>query len=135
MKAIKGGYIGHFADAQALEQKGEPEAAVALYEQLLKQSPKNLRIIQRLMVLFRKLGNHKKEEQYINAAIRIYEQKYAFGNSLDKKAAAISKQLNKMLGHTDKKGNAVFVADEILKLRLRKTRLQKRLQASLKKKK
>ena len=126
MYAIKGDQIGHFTDAQALEQKGEPEQAAALYEKLLKQSPSNLRIIQRLLVLFRKLNNAKKELQYIEAAIKIHEKKYLPINVLDKKATTLSNQLNKLLGHTDKKGKPVFVAEEVLKLQLRRTRLLKK---------
>lgn len=135
MQSIRGGHIGHIADAQALEQKGDLQAAALLYEKLLTQSPKNLRIIQRLLVIFRKLNNSKKEEQYINTAIKIHEQKYAVSNILNKKAAAISNQLNKLLGHTDKKGKPVFVAGEILKLQLRKARLLKKQLPGIGKKK
>ncbi|RYY68645.1 MAG: hypothetical protein EOO13_11730 [Chitinophagaceae bacterium] len=122
MYAVKGDHI-HIADAQALEQKEDFSGAASLYEALLKQSPKNLRILQRLMVLFRKLRNVKKELQYIDTAIKVQQQKYVINGELDKRAATISNQLNKMLGHTDKKGKTVFVADEILKLELRKARL------------
>jgi len=125
MYAVKGDHI-HIADARALEQKQDYAAAATLYEKLLKQSPKSLPILQRLLVLYRKLGNVKKELYFINAAIKVHEQKYNISSKLDKKAASISNQLNKMLGHTDKKGKPVFVADEILKLELRKTRLLKK---------
>lgn len=125
MYAVKGDHI-HIADARALEQKQDHAAAATLYEKLLKQSPKSLPILQRLLVLYRKLGNVKKELYFINAAIKVHEQKYNISSKLDKKAASISNQLNKMLGHTDKKGKPVFVADEILKLELRKTRLLKK---------
>ena len=122
MNAIRGDQI-HISEAQALEKKGDPQGAASLYEKLLKQSPKNIRIVQRLMVLFRKLGDVKKETYYIDIAINIHQQKYAINNQLDKKATTLSNQLNKLLGHTDKKGKAIFVADEILKLELRKSRL------------
>ncbi|RYD74261.1 MAG: hypothetical protein EOP53_18605, partial [Sphingobacteriales bacterium] len=125
MYAIKGDHI-HLADARALEQKEDWQGAATMYEKLLKQSPKNLPILQRLLVLFRKTGNAKKEIQYIDAAIRLQQQKYSISNTLNKKAASISNQLNKMLGHTDKKGKAIFVSDEILKLELRKERLLKK---------
>lgn len=127
MYAIKGDHI-HINDAQELEGKQEWQAAAALYEKLLRQSPKNIRIIQRLLVLFRKMGNVKKEIHYIDAAIRIHQQKYTISNHLNKKATDLSRQLNKMLGHTDKKGKPVMVADEILKLELRKIRLIKKQQ-------
>jgi len=125
MHAIKGDHI-HISDAQALEQKGEWQQAAALYEKLLKQSPKNLPILQRLMVLFRKTGDVKNEVKYIDAAINIHQQKYTVAVQPGKKITTLSNQLNKMLGHTDKKGKPLFVADEILKLELRKTRLLKK---------
>ncbi len=128
MYAVKGDHI-HIADAQSLEQKQDYAAATALYEKLLKQSPGNLAIVQRLMVLFRKLGDAKKELRYIDAAIKIHGQQYHIANKLNKKATTISNQLNKMLGHTDKKGKPVFVSDAILKLELRKTRLLKKQEA------
>lgn len=134
MYAIKGDHL-HISDAQQLEKKQEWAAAAALYEKLLKESPANIRIIERLLVLFRKTGDVKKELRYIDAAIKIQHQKYSISNQLDKKSTAISRQLNKMLGHTDKKGQPVFVADEILKLELRKTRLQKKHASSASKKK
>jgi tetratricopeptide (TPR) repeat protein len=126
MKVIKGEFV-HIEDARALEAKEDYQAAAGIYEKLLKLSPGNLPVVHRLLVLFRKLGNAQKEMQYIDAAIKIHEQKYRISNQLDKKATSLSNQLNKMLGHTDKKGKPVFVADEILKLELRKTRLLKKM--------
>ncbi len=124
MQAIKGGHIT-LADAHALEQNKDWQGAAIMYEKLLKQSPGNYPIIQRLMILYRKLGDIKKETQYIDAAIKLQTQKYTLSNTLNKKAATLSNQLNKMLGHVDKKGKAVFVSVEVLKLELRKERLLK----------
>jgi tetratricopeptide (TPR) repeat protein len=132
MKAIRGDHPGSFDDAQALEQKGELKAAAALYEKLLKQSSSRLRIIRRLLVLFRKLKNADKELHYIDTAIKIHERKYTPVQTFNKKAITLSKQLNKLLGHTDNKGKAIFVADEIHKLELRKTRLLKKHSAGKK---
>ena len=126
MQVIKGELI-NIADARSLEENKDYEAAANLYEKLLKQSPANLQIIQRLLVLYRKTGDAKNELRTIDRAIAIHQQKYSLTNSLSKKATSISQQLNKMLGHTDKKGKAVLVASEILKLELRKTRVQKKL--------
>lgn len=126
MYAIQGDDPGGFYDAQALEQKGELKDAIALYEKLLKQSPSNLRIIQRLLILFRKINNVKKELYYIDTAIKIHEKKYIPKQTLNKKATTLSNQLNKMLGHTDKKGQAIFVTDDVVKLQQRKARLLKK---------
>lgn len=133
MYAVKGTQV-HISDAQALESQDDLQGAANMYEALHRQSPKNASILQRLMILYRKLGNGKKEIQYIDAAIKLQQQKYSIQASLDKKATTISNQLNKMLGHTDKKGKPVLVADEILKLELRKARLLKKALGARKKK-
>jgi tetratricopeptide (TPR) repeat protein len=133
MYAIKGDNPGQISDAQALEQKGELNKAAVLYEKLLKKSPSNLRIIQRLLVIFRKLKNVKKELYYIEVAIKIHRKKYMPVQTFNKKTTALSKQLNKMLGHTDKKGVLILVSDDIVKLELRKSRLFKKQSATDKK--
>ena len=125
MQVIKGNHVSA-ADAKALEHKKDWQGAAFIYEKLLKQSPVNFRFIQRLIILFRKLGNVKKETQYIDAAIHLQQKKYTLNNTLNKKAATLSRQLNKMLGHTDKSGKAIFVSDDVLKLELRKERLLKK---------
>ena len=121
MYAVKGNNNGTFEDARALEQEGELKDAVAIYEKLHKRSPNNMKIIQRLMIIYRKLKNVNKELHYINAAIKINEQYYAAKNKLSSKAGSISRQLNQLLGYT--KGNAVFKSDDVLKLQMRRTKL------------
>lgn len=125
MYVIKGEQV-HMADARALEQQQNHQAAALLYEKLLQQSPGNLPVIQRLIILYRKLGDIKKELRYIDLAIKKHRQHYSIRQKLNKKATTISHQLNKLLGHTDKKGKPVEVPAEVLKLELRKTRLLKK---------
>jgi hypothetical protein len=55
MRAIKGNDPGSFADARLLEQNGDLKAAAELYQKLFKRSPGNLKILERLMVIYRKL--------------------------------------------------------------------------------
>lgn len=96
-----------------------------MYRALHKDALKNLRILHRLMIVYRKLKDVVKEIKYIDAAIRIQEQYYTRGPYADKKAIAISKKLNLLLGHTDKKGNSVIKTEALLKLEMRKKRLIK----------
>jgi hypothetical protein len=121
MYAVKGNNNGTFEDARQLEQEGALKDAAAVYEKLHKRSPGNIKIIQRLMIIFRKLKNAGKELRYINAAIKINEAYYASKNKLNNKAGSISRQLNKLLGYT--KGNAAFKSDEVLKLHMRRSKL------------
>jgi len=115
-----------FEGARQLEQRGTLKDAVALYERLLKRSVNNLKIISRLIILYRKLKNHTKEISTINKAIKIHEQRYA-PKKLNKNISAISKKLNILLGHTDKKGRNIILPTEIEKLQNRKALLQKKL--------
>jgi len=115
-----------FEGARQLEQRGALKEAAALYEKLLKRSVNDLKIISRLIILYRKLKDHKKEISTINKAIKIHEERYA-PKKLSKNVSLVSKKLNILLGHTDKKGKNLLVPDEIKKLQNRKALLQKKL--------
>jgi len=118
--------------ARTLEQQGEFKKAVALYEKLLKQMPSSLKITARLIILYRKLKEYKKEFDTINKAIKIHEQLYAPRKNKEA-VTAISKKLNVLLGHTDKKGKGILVTDEVSKLEKRKNNLQKKYLSPLNK--
>ena len=126
MHAVKSNNGESFEDARALELNGEFKAAAKLYEKLYKRSPAKIKIVHRLLVLFRKLKNAEKEISYIDAAIKMNEQYYTAVKKQDTKTIAISKKLNLLLGHTDKKGKNVFKTDEVLKLQKRKVNLLKK---------
>ncbi len=135
MQAIKGNQTGTIKDARDLERKGEIKAAAELYVKLHQLSPKNLNVVQRLIIIYRKLKDEKKEIRYIDMAIKIHEAFYAAPKKADKQIISLSKKLNILLGHTDKKGRSLFRSDDVLKLQLRKNRLQSKMEASATKKK
>lgn len=124
MQVVKGNKTGTFREALQLEKKGELKAAAAIYGALHKQAPASLRVLGRLMIIHRKLKDVNAEIKYIDAAISIHESYYTARKNTDKKAIAISKKLNLLLGHTDKKGKPLFKPAELVKLELRKQRLQ-----------
>lgn len=126
MFAVKGNNTGSFKDARELERKGELKAAVELYQKLHRRSPGNLKVVDRLIIVFRKLKNTVKEINFIDTAIKIHEQYYSTGKKAGKQTISISKKLNLLLGHTDKKGKALFKSDEVLELQLRKNRLEQK---------
>lgn len=126
MHALKGNKGESLEDARALELNGEWKAAANLYGILHKRSPGKIKIIHRLLVLYRKLKDAKKELHYIDVAIKINEQYYTAIKKQDTKTVAISKKLNLLLGHTDKKGKNVLKTDEVLKLQKRKASLLKK---------
>ena len=112
--------------ARELEQKGLYREAAALYEKLLKAAPQSLRIISRLLIVYRKLKEPKQEVHYIDKAIAIHQQYFTSRATPTRTVTSISKKLNSLLGHTDKKGKPVLVPEEILKLQERKKRLLKK---------
>jgi tetratricopeptide (TPR) repeat protein len=126
MEVIRGDGPLSFDQARLLEQQGGYKKAAAAYEKLLKQSTKKIKILERLLVVYRKLNETEKEIRSIDAAIKIHQQQYPVKESSDKKISTLSRQLNKILGHTDKKGKNMLVPPEISRLELRKTRLLKK---------
>ena len=127
MRAVKNDDVPEtFLGARQLEQRASYKEAVTLYEKLLKRSANDLKIHTRLIILYRKLKNHSKEISTINNAIKIHEQRYA-PKKLNKKVSLVSKKLNILLGHTDKKGKRLLLPVEIEKLQNRKALLQKKL--------
>jgi tetratricopeptide (TPR) repeat protein len=126
MEVIRGDGPLSFDQSRLLEQQGDYKKAAAAYEKLLKQSSKKIKILERLLVVYRKLKDTEKEIRSIDTAIKIHQQQYPVKETSDKKISTLSKQLNKILGHTDKKGKNMLVPPEITRLELRTTRLLKK---------
>jgi hypothetical protein len=66
-----------------------------------KQAPQKLKLLNRLMIVYRKLKDVVNEIKCVDAAIKIHEQYYAGQQNADKQTIAISKQLIFLPGHTD----------------------------------
>ena len=126
MQVVKGEGPLNFEQARLLEQQGDYKKAAAAYEKLLKESSKKIKILERLFVVYRRLNDPEKEIRAIDTAIKLHQQQYPIKESSDKKISILSRQLNKLLGHTDKKGKSMLVPPEISRLELRKTRLLKK---------
>lgn len=116
-------------NAALLEKEGEQEQAAAMYEKLLQKEPADQAILSRLMIISRRLKAYKKELGYINQAIKIYEQRYDRLKSKDVKVVALSKKLNRLLGHTDQRGKNLLDIPEVIKLKKRKAVVMKKMKA------
>lgn len=127
MYAIKTAHIITYTGARKLEQDGQLKAAAEAYVKIHRQSPHNSKALQRLIIVYRKLKDTAKELKYIDAAIKLHQQYYAGSKKADKLTTSISNKLNVLLGHTDKKGQPMYKPDEVLKLEVRKMRLQKKI--------
>jgi len=122
-------------NAALLEREGQLEAAALMYEKLLKISTALLPLLARLMIIYRKLKKYKKEIAAIDKAIKIQEQKYTGRKKSSVNVVALSKKLNSVLGHTDRKGNSLLLIDEVEKLKSRRKIAVKKMDKDQKPKK
>lgn len=99
--------------AKAAEQDNDLPAAIETYEQILTIDSLSEDAYNRLMILYRKLKDKKKEAAIINKGIKAFEKHYKSKKSKSKKVSAVSEKLNKALGLTDKKGNTTYDPEPI----------------------
>jgi len=129
--AEKPSYKALMEQAAEAEKNGDNDSAVELYQQAMKQSPSSEAPYQRLMILYRKAKEYKKELAVINNGIRSFKQQFQHKHKqsplISTKAARVSKTLAKSLGLTDKKGNSIHTPEPILKWEKRKQLLLKKM--------
>ncbi len=103
------------------------EEAIGL-EKLIRSQPGNEHAYTRLMIIYRKLKEYKKEITIINTAIKVFEEKFRKKQPVfDKKVTALSKALLKATGLADKKGNNMYEYGELSKWRKRKALVMKKI--------
>lgn len=115
-------------NAAALEKEGHMQQAARMYEQLLKSAPTSIYILNKLMIVNRRMKAYKKEVFFIDKAIALHESKYRLEKPKNVKVERISKKLNSLLGHTNKKGQSLLVIPEVERLQKRKVTALKKLQ-------
>jgi hypothetical protein len=113
-------------EAQEAEEKEDISLAIKDYEEAIEKDPLAEKAYDRLMILYRKEKEYKKELKLINSGIKAFESFYKSRKSGSKKIAEISKKLNKSFGFTDKKGNAVYDPEPIARWKKRKLTVEKR---------
>ena len=121
-----------FTIKQKIEEAGEAEEtdnpeAIRGYEEVIEKDPLAEKAYDRLMILYRKEKDYKKELKLINAGIKAFESFYKSKKSGSRKIAEISKKLNRSFGFTDKKGNAVYDPEPIARWKKRKLTVEKRI--------
>lgn len=101
--------------AKKLEQEGELDKAAAMFEKLLREDPLNELAYNRLMIIYRKKKDYKKELAIIKKGIAAFEQSFKKSSKapLSRKITALSKSLLKSLGLTDKKGNMIYTREPV----------------------
>ena len=113
--------------ADNAEEKEDIPLAIKDYEEAIQKDPLREKAYDRLMILYRKEKNYKKELKLINAGIKVFEKFYRSKKSSSKKIAEISKRLNRSFGFTDRKGNAVYDPEPIARWKKRKITVEKRI--------
>jgi len=113
--------------AQAAEKDGDPKLAIKYYQALLKENKKSQDVYQRLMILYRKLKDYKKELGIIDSAIKAFSHLYKGSAKKDPRVVSLSKKLNMMTGLTNKKGEAIHDPEPIAGWKKRKILVEKKL--------
>jgi len=108
---------------KSLTEKEEP----AHFHDILKHDPLNRNAYQRLMILYRKQKNYRKELSVINAGIKAFESMYNTRKNSDRKVNTVSKKLNELLGLTNKKGQMNFEQEPLVTWRNRREQVLKKM--------
>jgi tetratricopeptide (TPR) repeat protein len=116
--------------AKFFEQQEEPGKAVAAYEKLIKENPLNEYAYDRLMIIYRKGKEYKKEKVIINKAIKAFEQFYKSASriSRSKKVLSLSKAFMKSTGLADNKGKLLYQKEPLARWNKRKMVVEKKLE-------
>jgi len=116
------------AEAEEAETAENSSKAIELYNNALKKDPLNEIAYDRLMKIFRRLKEYKKELAIINKGIKAYQQFYrAEGKSRSKIVNEISMKLNKSIGLIDKKGDSLYHPEPIARWLKRKITVEKKI--------
>jgi DNA-binding SARP family transcriptional activator len=114
-------------EAEDAEEKDDISTAIKDYEEAIAKDPLAEKAYDRLMILYRKEKEYKKELRLINTGIKAFEKFYRSRKTGSKKIAEISKKLNRSFGFTDKKGNAVYEPEPIARWKKRRITVEKRI--------
>ena len=109
------------------EEKENISIAIKEYEEAIKKNTLAEKAYDRLMILYRKEKNYKKEFRIITAGIQAFESFYKSKKSRSKKIADISQKLNRSFGFTDKKGNSLYDPEPIARWKKRKEVVEKKI--------
>lgn len=109
-------------------EKADPSLAIETYKQIVEKDPLQTRAYDRLMILYRKEKDYKRELSIINSGIKTFEKFYKdqLGKP-SKKISEISKQLNKAFHLIDKKGNSLYAPEPIDRWQKRKEVVEKKV--------
>lgn len=120
--------VTELTEKAAEAEKTDPAEARKIYREILKIDPLQTRAYDRLMILYRKEKDYKRELSLINSGIKSFEKFYKeqLGKP-SKKISDISNQLNKAFQLIDKKGNSLYAPEPIDRWQKRKGVVEKKM--------
>lgn len=120
--------INELTERAKKAEKSDPSKAIELYNGILKKDDLQTNAYDRLMILYRKENDYKKELSIINSGIKAFEKFYkAESGKRSKKVSEISEKLNKAFHLVDKKGVSLYNPEPIARWQKRKETVEKRL--------
>ena len=120
------------ANAKQAEIDGDIESAAAFYEDAIKDEKAGEFPFDRLMIIYRKLKQYKKELQVINKGIRLFEarhKKHQPKSASKKQVTALSNAFMKTSGLHDKKGESLYKPQPIARWLQRKSVIEKKIKS------
>lgn len=118
-------------EARSQELEGKTDDAIKSYSKVISKDPLQAGAYNRLMILYRKLKDYKKELAVIKQAVGAYEKDIKDDQQTWKKAnrksARLSISLAKSMGLLNNKGLPVYEDPQILTWRKRQETVQKKI--------
>ena len=113
--------------AKKLEQEGELDKAAALFEKKVKENPLDETAYNRLMIIYRKRKDYRKELATIKKGMSAFEQSFKSSMKIptSRKITSLSRSLLKSLGLTDKKGNAIYTREPLSRWQKRRLTVER----------
>lgn len=96
--------------AKILEGEEKNEEAIRVYESIIKKHPLNEESYNRLMIIYRKMRDYKKEKAVIDAGLKAFREFYRASSRLPakKNIVSLSQALLKTTGLADRKGRLIY---------------------------
>ena len=127
MKAIPNRSISQLIEeAQGLEANEDLKSAAELYLQVISIDASNQKAFERLMIIYRKNKDYKRELSIIKKGIAAIEKLYNSKKTKSKKVGEISEKLMKSLGLLTKSGD-VYEPEPLPTWKKRMTIVEKKL--------
>lgn len=112
------------------EVAGETEQAIAAYQQALKLNIRQELAYQRLMIIFRKQQDYKKELAIVEAAIAAFEKLQQDRlKASSKMVSRLSRRIAAFTGLAGKNGAALYEGQPLTRWKLRKELLKNKLRS------